>query len=85
VDPIATTGCIAAVKIASGSSTLDLHREWGSPLLHATLTSDGVSAVSHYPAGNTALENLLAEELISGPRHRIYLKSLTALESLLRS
>jgi glucose-6-phosphate dehydrogenase assembly protein OpcA len=85
VDPIATTGCLAAVKIASGSSTLDVRREWGTPLLLATLADEGVPTPAHYPAGNTALENLLTEELISGPKHRVYLKSLTALESLLRS
>jgi glucose-6-phosphate dehydrogenase assembly protein OpcA len=85
VDPIATTGCIAAVKIASGSSSVDLHREWGSPLLLATIAGDEGSTFAHYPAGNTAIENLLTEELTPGPRHRVYLKSLTALESLLRS
>jgi glucose-6-phosphate dehydrogenase assembly protein OpcA len=82
-DADAPAASIASVKISAGALELRVCREAGTPLLLATLSENGVLSTSHYPAGNTGMESLLTEELTPGPKHRVYLKALQALETLL--
>lgn len=74
---------ISCVNICADGVELQITRESSAPLLLATHSIGGRTATAHYPSANTSLESLLTEELIPGPRHRVYLKALQALESLL--
>lgn len=74
---------ISAVTVRSEHSKLSLQRETGSPLLTATATSAEGTTVAHFPGGSSDLISLLNEEMIQGTQHKVYLKALTALGSLL--
>ena len=82
-DADAAPASITSVKVSAGNLGLQVCREAGTPLLLATLSEHGVSSTAHYPAGNTSMESLLTEELTPGPKHRVYLKALQTLETLL--
>ena len=75
--------CIHDVKIHAEGLDLHLSRESNAPLLIATVTENGKTSTAHYPAGNSSLESLLGEELTPGAKHRVYLKALQVLETLL--
>lgn len=80
----APAGSIKKVRIdCSDGLEVQVSREAGTPLLLATLSEGGTQTSAHYPAGNSSLENLLTEELTPGPKHRVYLKALLAMESML--
>ena len=74
---------VTRVKLRTDGLDLDVSREAGTPLLTANLSENGQATVTHYPAGNSSVESLLTEELTPGPKHRVYLKALQALETLL--
>lgn len=74
---------ISAVTLGSESSRLSLQREKGSPLLTATATSSEGSTVAHFPGGSGDSISLLNEEMMPGTQHKVYLKALTALGTLL--
>lgn len=83
VDETAAEASITRVKVRGERLDLQLCRESNAPLLLATLSTDESTTSAHYPAGNTSVESLLTEELIPGSKHRVYLKALRVLESLL--
>jgi glucose-6-phosphate dehydrogenase assembly protein OpcA len=74
---------ITCVKLRSDAVELQVGREKNAPLLLATRTENGRTSTAHYPAANATLESLLTEELIPGPKHRVYLKALQTLAGLL--
>jgi glucose-6-phosphate dehydrogenase assembly protein OpcA len=82
-DKTASEASITSVKIRCDGFELQLGRENNAPLLLAALALDGKLTTAHYPAGNTSIENLLTEELIPGAKHRVYLKALRVLETIL--
>ena len=82
-DPDAPAACISSVKVIADALDLQVSRESGTPLLLATLSGNGSVSSAHYPAGNASIESLLTEELTPGPKHRVYLKALQTLETLL--
>jgi glucose-6-phosphate dehydrogenase assembly protein OpcA len=75
--------CISRVNVRADGLELDLSRESNAPLLLATISKLGKTSTAHYPAANTGVENLLTEELIPGAKHRVYLKALRLLETVL--
>lgn len=82
-DAEAPSGSITSVRIVCAEALeVRVSREAGTPLLLATLSENSAQTNAHYPAGNSSLESLLIEELIPGPKHRVYLKALSALERL---
>jgi glucose-6-phosphate dehydrogenase assembly protein OpcA len=82
-DADASAACITRVKLNAGGLELQVSREAETPLLLANLSENGSTSTAHYPAGNSSMESLLTEELIPGPKHRVYLKALQTLETLL--
>jgi glucose-6-phosphate dehydrogenase assembly protein OpcA len=82
-DADAPAACITKVKLNAGGLELQVSREAGTPLLLANLSENGSTSTAHYPAGNSSMESLLTEELTPGPKHRVYLKALQTLETLL--
>jgi glucose-6-phosphate dehydrogenase assembly protein OpcA len=73
---------ISRVVIGSDDCTLSIEHENGSPLLNAVRKDVQGSTVSHFTAGNRDLQSLLSEEMIPGVKHRVYLKALSVLPSL---
>ena len=73
---------ISSVVVGSGDNTLSIARETGSPLLNAVRKDAQGSTVAHFTAGNRDMQSLLSEEMIPGVKHRVYLKALAALQSL---
>ncbi len=82
-DEGSSEACISRVKVRTDGLELDLSRESNAPLLLATISEQGKTNTAHYPAANTGVENLLTEELIPGAKHRVYLKALQLLETVL--
>jgi len=82
-DAEAPAACITRVKLSADGLELQVSKEAGTPLLLANLSGDGIATTAHYPAGNSSMESLLTEELTPGPKHRVYLKALQTLETLL--
>jgi glucose-6-phosphate dehydrogenase assembly protein OpcA len=74
---------VTSVRCRADGLDLQVTRESNSPLLLAKHSAGGKTGTAHYPAANTTIESLLTEELIPGPRHRVYLRALQALETLL--
>jgi glucose-6-phosphate dehydrogenase assembly protein OpcA len=82
-DETASEASITQVKVRGDGFELQLSREPNAPLLLAKLALGGQSTTAHYPAGNASIESLLTEELIPGAKHRVYLKALRVLETVL--
>ena len=74
---------ISAISLKAAHAQLSLRREPGSSLLNVTTETSSITSNAHFPAGNNDLINLLSEEMTPGTRHKIYLKTLSALQPLL--
>jgi glucose-6-phosphate dehydrogenase assembly protein OpcA len=83
-DASSPAACIQKVEVSGAEGLkLQVSREAGTPLLLANLSAKGNTGTAHYPAGASGIESLLTEELIPGPKHRVYLKALQKLQTLL--
>lgn len=74
---------ISALKIHAGHSRLSIERERGSSHLNATTVSEEGTTTAHFPAGSSDLIGLLNEEMMPGAHHKIYLKALKHMHTLL--
>ena len=75
---------LGGIRLSSPSSSFQIARRSGSPFLHADMHLPEDRDV-HYllPGGKDDLVSLLNEDLMSGGKHRVYLKAVTAISALL--
>ncbi|HEX4083685.1 MAG TPA: glucose-6-phosphate dehydrogenase assembly protein OpcA [Chthoniobacteraceae bacterium] len=74
---------LGSIKLAAGSNTfLVAHRE-GSGYLHADIHLDGRDCHYLMPGDKGDAVSLLKDELMSGGKHKVYLKAVTVIEAAL--
>ena len=72
------------VTLFGGDASIRVSRDETSPFLHADVTlADGSPLCSLYPAGKRGRAGLIAEELMRGGNHRVYLSALEMAEKFL--
>jgi len=74
---------VSSVSIGSPEASLTVERENGSPLLNAVRKDATGATTAHFTAGCRDMQGLLSEEMIPGAKHRVYLKALAGLQTLL--
>ena len=75
---------IGGIRLQAGTATINVAHHEGSGFLHADIVlPDGRE--SHYlmPGGNDGIVCLLNDELMSGGKHKVYLKAMAAVVPLL--
>ena len=74
---------VSSICIGSQRASLTVERENGSPLLNAIRKDGAGTTTAHFTAGCRDVQSLLTEEMIPGAKHRVYMKALAGLQSLL--
>ena len=72
------------ISLFGGGESIRIRQDDASPFLHVDVVSaDGRSSCNLYPAGKGGRASLIAEELMRGGNHRIYLAALEMAEQFL--
>jgi glucose-6-phosphate dehydrogenase assembly protein OpcA len=75
---------LGGIRLIAGETTIVVAHHEGSSFLHADIRLPG-NRESHYlmPGGKDEIVCLLNDELMSGGKHKVYLKAVTAVVSIL--
>jgi glucose-6-phosphate dehydrogenase assembly protein OpcA len=75
---------LGGIRLAAANTTIVVAHHEGSSFLHADITLSG-NRESHYlmPGGKDDAVSLLNDELMSGGKHKVYLKAVAAVVSVL--
>ncbi|MGB8356268.1 MAG: glucose-6-phosphate dehydrogenase assembly protein OpcA [Chthoniobacteraceae bacterium] len=78
------THAVDKLRLSSDSANFQIAHESGSSFLHEEIHLPGGQDLHHMvPPGKDDIVDLFNEELMRGGKHKVYLRSLTAVESLL--
>jgi len=77
------THAVDKLRLSSGTANFQIAHESGSSFLHEEIHLPGQDFHHMVPPGKDNIVDLFNEELMRGGKHKVYLRSLTAVESLL--